>query len=372
MTRMLGFIMYQRGKAFDGYTLFAPQAGKDVYLIDMLGRVVHRWRLSDRPADYGYLLESGRLLVGVRTGKSPVQFGGRGGILLEMDWDGRVVWSYEEPALHHDFCRMPNGNTMVLGWELVPPELARRVKGGVAGTEHTRGVWSDYFREITPDGRAVWEWHAYKHLDPESDIICSLCSRQEWTHSNSCEVLADGNILTSFRRLDTVAIIDKKTGEFSWKWGRGELGHPHNPTPLENGNILIFDNGRHSSRRSSSPGSRVVEVNPNTSQIEWCYEARPPWEFYSGHISGAQRLPNGNTLICEGVMGRQFEVTKAKEMVWEYVNPFFHDDEVGPVNQVFRAYRYGPDFPGLAGKPLDPARHAWLNHLHTGRGLRES
>ncbi len=359
----LGLTWYKRGQAYDGYTLFAPQRGRDVYLIDMLGKVVHHWDLPYLPADYGYLLENGCLLVAGRTEKGPVQFGGNGGVIMEMNWEGEIVWSYEEPTLHHDFCRMSNGNTMVLGWELVPSDLANQVKGGIAGTEHAQGIWSDYFREITPDGKTVWEWHCHEHLDPVEDVICPLGGRREWTHANACKVLPDGNILTSFRVISTVAIIDKLSGEFRWKWGKGELAHQHDPSLLENGNVLVFDNGFHSTRFGNSPGSRIVEVNPATSQIEWRYEARPQWDFFSGHVSGAQRLPNGNTLICEGVKGRLFEVTREGEVVWEFVSPFFIDGENGWINQVFRTYRYGPNFPGFRNKTFDPASHAWLNHL---------
>ena len=359
----LGLITYKRGYAYSGYTLFGPQCGQEIYLIDMLGNVVHRWVLPYRPADYGYLLEDGHLLFGGRTGNSPVKFGGNGGVIMELDWQGEVVWSYEEPMLHHDFRRMLNGNTMVVGWEIVPPELAARVKGGLPGTEHELGLWSDYFREVTPEGFGVWEWHCHEHLDPNEDSICPLDQRMEWTHTNSIEVMPNDNILTSFRKTDTVAIIDKTNGQFLWKWGKGELGHQHNPSYLENGNVLIFDNGMRSLRNSSSPGSRIVEVNPETNKIEWSYESRPHWLFFSGHISGAQRLANGNTLICEGVKGRLFEVTIEGEVVWEYVNPYFADDERGRINNVFRAYRYGPEFPGFQDKDLDPKQYAWLNHL---------
>ena len=60
-------------------------------------------------------------------------------------------------------------------------------------------------------------------------------------------------------------------------------------------------------------------------------------------------LPNGNTLICENLPGRIFEVTREEELVWEYVNPYSSDDLVfGTTNAVFRAYRYGPErFPRL-------------------------
>jgi len=362
----LGLTTYQPDKAFRGYTLFAPMRDTSAYLIDMQGAIVHRWQLPYPPGDYGYLLDNGHLLISGQTGKGPVAFGGRGGTVMEMDWDGHILWEYAEDTLHHDFCRMPNGHTMVLGWERIPTELARRVKGGTPGSEYEGGIWCDYFHEVTPDKKVVWEWHAYQHLDPDADAICPLDRRQEWTHANTCEVLPDGNVLTSFRLLNTVAIVDKQSGDFRWKWGRNELGHQHDPNPLPNGNILIFDNGFHTVRPGPGTQSRIIEVDPKTNTIVWKYEARPPWEFFSFFISGAQRLPNGNTLICEGMKGRLFEVTHEGEIVWQYINPFFgYDERYGRVNLVFRAYRYGPDFPGLQGKALEPQRYAWLNHLYT-------
>jgi hypothetical protein len=330
----------------------------------MQGAIVHRWQLPYRPGDYGYLLDNGHLLVSGQTGKGPT-LGGRGGIVMEMDWQGRVLWEYAEDTLHHDFCRMPNGNTMVLGWEPIPAEMVNRVKGGQPGTELEGSIWCDYFREITPNKQVAWEWHAYQHLDPDTDTICPLERRQEWTHANTCEVLPDGTLLTSFRVLNTVGIIDKPSGRFLWKWGKDELGHQHDPNPLPNGHLLIFDNGFHALRPGPGAQSRIIEVDPKTNTIAWRYEARPGWDFFSYFISGAQRLPNGNTLICEGMTGRIFEVTHEGEIVWQYTNPFFDEDErFGRVNLVFRAYRYGPDFPGLAGHALDPARYTWLNHLY--------
>ncbi len=99
----------------------------------------------------------------------------------------------------------------------------------------------------------------------------------------------------------------------------------------------------------------------------WTYVGMPVASFYSAEISGAQRLPNGNTLITEGVKGNLFEVTTAGEIVWRYMNPVttapLAQGSVIPVdankadqfmNAVFRVTRYGPDFPGLQGKVLTP------------------
>ena len=80
-----------------------------------------------------------------------------------------------------------------------------------------------------------------------------------------------------------------------------------------------------------------------TKQIVWKYQEKREYEFFSPRISNAQRLPNGNTLICEGDFGRLFEVTREGEVVWEYVNPYFGDGPNGLNNRVFRAYRYSAE-----------------------------
>jgi hypothetical protein len=98
----------------------------------------------------------------------------------------------------------------------------------------------------------------------------------------------------------------------------------------------------------------------------WQYEAKNRTDFFSSEISGAHRLPNGNMLVCAGVMGHLFEVTPAGETVWQYVNPTVRNgilaqgetpgkDMRGHLwNAVFKVHRYAPDFPGLKGKDLTP------------------
>jgi hypothetical protein len=161
--------------------------------------------------------------------------------------------------------------------------------------------------------------------------------------------------------MSTIGVVDRDSGDIVWAWGSGpgELDGQHQPTlipdrhPLTGepmpgaGHILVFDNGRY--ERSYS---RVIEIDPTTNQIVWS----SPTDWHSWHVSGAERLPNGNTLICDGPAGRLFEITPEGDAVWEYVNPFFrgndpnalriigaaHDDIGGhdTVRVVYRAIRY--------------------------------
>src|SRR5262249_50481135 len=97
------------------------------------------------------------------------------------------------------------------------------------------------------------------------------------------------------------------------------------------GNVLIFDNqgssGFPPGYLELFQGSRIIEVDPITQNIVWQYDASSSantyWTLFSSFISSARRLPNGNTLINEGMNGRIFQVTRSGEIVWEYVNPHF-------------------------------------------------
>ena len=108
----------------------------------------------------------------------------------------------------------------------------------------------------------------------------------------------------------------------------------------------------------------ILEIDPKTNEIVWEYNDRKNL-FYSPVCSGAQRLPNGNTFICESTKGRFFEITPDGEIVWEYINPFFTKHppfwkyDWMTTRETFRATRYAPDFSGFKGKDLSPDKYEW-------------
>jgi outer membrane protein assembly factor BamB len=335
-------------RAWPGFTLFAlyQSAGSTVYLIDLEGKVVHTWQMP-YPAQYGRLTERGTLFYNGKTPETSDRFiSGKPykiGAVMEVDWHGHVLWEVKHPDHHHDGILLRNGNVLLLCLAQLPGELVSRVKGGMPGTEHNGEMYGDYLVEMTTDGRTVWEYRTWEHLDPETDCITAIQEpRDEWTHGNGLAELPNGDIVVSFRTISTVIIIDRKTGKIIWKLGAPPLCGQHAPTPLPNGNLLIFDNGPHRVDHPM-PFSRVIEVDVATKQIVWKYQEKREYEFFSPRISNAQRLPNGNTLICEGDFGRFFEVTREGELVWEYVNPYFGGPPNVQNNRVFRAYRYSAE-----------------------------
>lgn len=157
------------------------------------------------------------------------------------------------------------------------------------------------------------------------------------------------------------------------------------------GNFLIYNNG---CDRPGDKFSSVEEVdipqdtNGNfptlatgsafgPAEATWHYQAPIPTDFYSAEVSGVQRLPNGNTLVCEGIPGHFFELTPQGEIVWDYVNPVVDqailaqgespeiDPRGHPMNAIFKIHRYAPDYAGLAGRDLTPGdpieRNPWTS-----------
>ncbi len=278
-------------------------------------------------------------------------------------------------------------------------------------------------------GNIVWEWHLWDHLiqdydstkenygvvaeHPELlDINFARDGLADWIHANAIDYNAElDQIMISSPFLSEIWVIDHSTtteeaaghsggnsgmgGDILYRWGNPqgydagtdvdrklfEQHHPHwiEPGLPGEGNVLIFNNG------VNRPGGNYSTIDELETTVDslgnypqpgagmahgpndfvWNYTAPVPTDFYAAFISGAQRLPNGNTLICDGAYGTIFEVTPDGETVWEYVSPVISTGPMtqgetipattrGTANNLFRATRYGPDYPGLAGRDLTP------------------
>ncbi|MBW1766513.1 MAG: aryl-sulfate sulfotransferase [Deltaproteobacteria bacterium] len=366
-----GTTIYNPDKVFNGYTLFTSghvrpaaepfDSPATMYLINMNGEVVHTWKLPFE-THHGVLKPNGNLViicadnkaVPGRPGVAPFNIGGHMGWLYELDWDGNIVFQHFDPEMHHDFSQMKSGNFLYLGWEQVPKALQKKIRGGVKGSEHIGGVmWGTTIKEVNRKGEIVWTWSAVKNWDPALDVMGNLHSRNEWGHANAVAEMDSGDIVFSAKHTDTVYIVDKKSGKVKWRWGsmtyidketgRLEFKRSRAPDTLGGqhaayeippglpgaGNILIYDNGMYVGH------SRAVEVDWKTNKVVWETPGSTNRSHFSGYISAAKRLPNGNTLITSGAQGRLFEVTRDKEIVWEYIHKEPH---------IFRSHRYAPDF----------------------------
>lgn len=377
--RRSGLVHYAPEKAWNGLICFSALDRK-THLITLDGKEVHRWDYLGLP---GNIIDPA--VNGGRIGHVLVQyevneddrigiFGNR--TVAELDWNGDVVWTWggeQAPGgmarQNHDWLRLPNGNTLLLvARPAIVPELS----------DHEIG--DQGLLEVTPDGSIVWSWMAGDHIgefglsEAGLDYLRGILAHGEkdpwgYLELNNAQVLGPNkwydegnanfhpdNIIVDARKANFILIIEKTTGKIVWRAGPygdqtenpdSRIVNKRLPRPLDQtagqhnvqmigkglpgaGNLLMLDNqgggGYPPVALGVYAGSRIIEVNPVTREIVWQYTAEdsgnPVWTFFTSFVGSVQRLPNGNTLINEGMNGRIFQITATGEIVWEYINPY--------------------------------------------------
>lgn len=413
-------LVYQPDRCYKGYTLFCrsfepkPSQPADrgrVLLVDMEGQPVHEWSVSTG-LHQPELRPDGTLYYSTHTYADMRTHG-----LYRLAPDSTPLWKYH-CRIDHDYHVGDDGRILIhclldrivprLGTGLrrnpylVEINAAQELLWEWHAEEHVQELVDlcgleipiDWPRRIRDelDEQASWAERFPTRCAADFAVMMNQrdsilmekrlvdLSRQErsdlaqrmiesrtwdWAHNNTVEVLPEtptsardgrfraGNILFSYRSLDIIGVIDRHSGDIVWAWGPGQLDGQHQPTMLPNGHFLIFDNGM---RRG---WSRVIELEPLSGEIVWEYAGTPREDFQATFISGAQLLPNGNVLVCDGVHMRLFEVTREKEIVWEYRA---RRDPVSR-NQIYRATRYAPEL-------VEPLLASWRQKRAGPSGTR--
>ncbi|MFC9661796.1 aryl-sulfate sulfotransferase [Nocardia sp. NPDC127606] len=350
--RGIGLIGSNAELASPGFTLYAPLAGNGrVDLVDLDGEIVHQWHLPYRPGRHARILADGTLAYNGATLARASLFAMwrkySGGSMARYDHTGTQLSEFRDDLAHHDAHHYDDGRVLYAAVQPLTGADAARIQGGVPGTEADGIVWSDVIREVGPDGAPIWEWRAVEHLDPAEFALQPHYWREHWPLINSVHPLDEHTVVASLRSVSAVILIDRRTGVVTELADRDTVAQQHHATPLGDGKILVFDNGTFRTGESVTY-SRVVEIDAATGEVGWTYQDSPREAFFTPFMGGAQRLPNGNTLITEAAFGRIFEVTPQRQICWEYVVPSFTeypDPDTAQVfpgisNAIFRAYRY--------------------------------
>jgi len=325
--------IYDQQNCYKGFNIYSSKIGPCTYLMDMQGNILHTWSLKPDDTFTGFycveLLKNGDLLA--ITGREFIKFG----------WDSKIKWETKVPC-HHDFYISQNGDIYLLA----------RKDSVVFYAGLPFSIKEDYIAILGPNGKIkdnISLHPMYKKCFPfkrmlriykqfsDPDILVKLISNKlsgkelfdevkdvYFTHTNTLEIINEdiegvcskGDILISSRDMSLIGILNLQSRQFVWTWGPGNVIGQHQPTLLDNGNIMMLDNGWESRNYS-----RVIELDPATKEIKWEYTADTKEDFFTSALGGNQRFPNGNTLICEGCNGRIFEITKDGKVVWEFYHP---------------------------------------------------
>ena len=357
-----GTTLHDSARAYQGFTLYLSTHDLEAVLVDMDGRVAHRWALdfSNAWPDPSHIAEplpddkifwraakvfpNGDLLaVYIGRGDTPWGYG-----LAKMDKDSRPIWSYSE-RVHHDLDVDPDGRIYTLAHR-IRREPVRALR------QLTPPFLEDFLVVLSAEGKELWRVPLLSALaaSPYADLArlaaASVSEGNDPLHANAVElverrtdvgtaVLEPGQVIVSFRQINTIAAIDPRDGRVVWAF-RGPWLAPHDPDLLEDGRIMVFDNRGHF---GTGGASRVVEFDPRNQKTTWTYSGTEAAPFVSALRGRQQALPNGNVLITESAGGRMLEVTRDKEIVWEYINPHRSGDNDEEIAWIMGGERYAAD-----------------------------
>ncbi|MEM6376581.1 MAG: aryl-sulfate sulfotransferase [Bacteroidota bacterium] len=343
--------------SLQGYTFFSPFSGTKAWIVDNCGQLINSWDRGTRPGLSAYFLENGLML---RTYKADLQgpftsASNAGGLEL-VDWDNNTVWQYEwntpTELSHHDAVYMPNGNILVLTWELVFTDELVELGRDPNEIAIEGFMWSEKIVELEPvgsdDANIIWQWeikdHYIQDFDtskqnygvvadhpelfninlPELNSSNSNATR-DWNHFNSIDYNESlDQILLSVRNSDEIWILDHSTttaeaasheggiygqgGDILYRWG--------NASAYERGPVsdqkLFGQHGVHWIRDGLADAGKIMLFNngngrpgPDFSTIEIL---TPPQDTSGGYIITAPNPfgPEAAELVYGDQAGEDF------------------------------------------------------------------
>ena len=373
------------------YTLYSVQNTTTAQLIDMNNKVYHSWTFNSnaRTGYSSYLLPGGTIIRSVIQLGTPFKSGGVTGRVQKVDWNGNVLWDFVYSSatycLHHDICPMPNGNVLMISYEIKTASEAAQ-----AGCSKNISIWSDKIIEVKPTGlntgEIVWEWHAWDHLcqsynASKNNYVSSVSEHpellninynttQDWLHMNGLDYNEDlDQIVISSHFLNEFYVIDHSTtsteaaghaggnsgkgGDFLYRWG--------NPAAYGVSGTKIFNvvhDAHWIPEGCPKANSFAAYNNKGGAGNKTCVDIIPPpydgynytrnsgtafepstysWRHvFSGSptqdLGNSQMLPNGNILICISQSGYLYEIDSNQVLKWS-------TNVQGMISQAFR-YSY--------------------------------
>ena len=359
------------------YTLYST--GSTTVLVDTgdasAAKIVKTWtHSSSERTGYSSYLEPGGILWRTvsRSGNSFTGGGPICGQVQKVAYDGTILWNYvystTQYCTHHDICPMPNGNVLLIAYEL---KTADEVKA--AGCLYNGVMWPDKIVEVKPTGtttgEVVWEWHTWDHLvqdtiptggnyqksvgDHPELININYKASKDWQHMNGVDYnpILD-QVTFSSHNFSEIYVIDHSTttaeaashkggnsgkgGDILYRWGNPAvyeangnkiLNVTHDahwiPEGSPNAGFLVAYNNQGISSNASCADMIETPVDGYTYKITAgaayspaTYTKRQASGGYNSNMGSSQQLPNGNTLICIATSGVINEFSPTGTKLW--------------------------------------------------------
>ena len=359
------------------YTLYSVQNSTAAYLIDTSGNTYHTWTFAtSAQTAYGtYMLPGGTLVRTVNNSNPMGNGGGMTGRVQKVDYSGNVTWDFTYSSstycLHHDICPLPNGNVLMISYDV---KTSADATAAGCSTTMQQGIWSEKIIEVQPTGSTtgtiVWEWDLWDHLcqsysSSKANYVTSIVDNpqlmninysttQDWFHMNGLDYNPTlDQIVFSSHNMNSLFIIDHSTtttqakthtggnsgkgGDFLYRWGNpasyGATGTTdfnivHDAHWIQTGcpkagYIAAFNN------QGGTGGKSCIDIfQPPLNEYNYnltlgsaytpsTYAWRTTYSGTACHDMGnSQHLPNGNVLICIAQSGYIYEIDSNQNTIW--------------------------------------------------------
>lgn len=347
----------QAASAYKGYNFYA--SGTKCYLKDMDGNTIHTWTSKYQVMSHAYLLRDSSVLFPCSDnadngdGKFQSNIALQGGRFQIIKWDGTVAWDFS----YHGKSYMPHHDCTFYYTKTDIKELPTIFT--IAATVESDGTIAEKIVELKPTGATtadiIWEWRAFEHATTSGNNKPELLdiklgyatgggggfNSKEWLHANHVRFNPQSNqLVISLKYFNELIVIDHSTtkeeaaGHTKGKYGKGgdilyRWGNPSNygcpgtkhlsqqhaaawiPQYFPGtkkllpgaGNIMVISNGNKIGYEIVLPAVNGVYSRTNNA----AYDPSTPLRSISitnmsGNEGSITRLPNGNTLVCKGMM----------------------------------------------------------------------
>lgn len=373
---LLFLYCYSSAQQWGEYTLYSVQNSTTAYLVDTNGTTFHTWTGMTGGTGYSsYLMPGGILWRSVSNQGNQLSGGGMTGRVQKVAYDGTLLWDFTYSSstycLHHDICPMPNGNVLLISFD-----VRTAAEATTAGCSTGHIVWSEKIIEVQPTGantgNIVWEWKLWDHLTQNIDSTRANyhativdhpellninyqngSTTRDWMHMNGVDYnpVLD-QVVFSSHNLNQLFVIDHSTttaeaaghtggqsgkgGDFLYRWGNptsyGATGatifnvvHDAHfvPSDCPNANYIVGYNNNGISNNQSCvdmvnppyDGYNYL-INPGSAYAPTAYTKRIPCNGHNSNMGNSQQLPNGNSLICIAQSGTIYEVDSNNTILW--------------------------------------------------------
>jgi hypothetical protein len=363
------------GQQWDGLTLYSNSNSTLGYLVDTNGTAVKTWTFTGGGTGYSsHMTPGGDVWRTVVNSGNSLSGGGMTGKIQKWSYAGTLLWDYTYSSstycLHHDHCPLPNGNVLVISYD-----VKTATDANTAGATSSITVWSEKIMELKPVGSnsaiVVWEWKVWDHLvqnlyptksNYQSSIVnnpqllnINYSLQKDWLHMNGIDYnpMLD-QIVFSSHNLNEWYVIDHSTttaeaashaggnsgkgGDILYRWGNPAAYQASGTTILNvthdahwipegspgAGNLVGVNN-----KGVTSPSNKTTIDHITSPRVNYNYTVTTGTAFtpatfgsrhtstgYTSNMGSSDQFPNGNQLVCLATVGSIYEINSAGTVLW--------------------------------------------------------